>query len=101
MTPPRKAKSSIDMTPLTKAKSGRLYTRLTFGLQIFSYAILLVIFLTFNIVWSREPNSFNQWLDSWEVSYKLIVPQILVYVLVISLRAIIDLLSRIEYSRRK
>lgn len=94
-------KSSVDMTPPRKSKPERLYTGLTLWLRILSYVILCIIFFTFNIIWSKEPNSYEEWLVSWEVFYNLVAPQILFYVLVISLRAIIDLLSRIEYSRRR
>lgn len=94
-------KSSIDMTPPRKSKPERLYTGLTLCLKILSCIILCIIFFTIRIIFSREINSFEDWLDSCEVFYNLVVPQILSYVLVIGLRAIIDLLSRIEYSRRR
>ncbi len=89
------------MTPPRKSKPERLYTGLILCLKILSYIILCIIFFTIRIIFSREINSFEDWLDSWEVFYNLVVPQILSYVSVISLRAIIDLLSRIEYSRRR
>lgn len=94
-------KSSIDMTPSRKSKPRRLYTGLTLCLRILSYIILCIILFTIRIISFKEVNSLEDWLDYCEVFYNLVVPQILSYVLVISLRAIIDLLSRIEYSRRR